>query len=75
MFLPRNSNFISKPQFTETNTERELKKLNVKKGAEPDSIPPLFIKRCGRFIVMSLTLIFNQSISEGSFPGEWKKSE
>lgn len=63
---------IASVQFTEAEVLNKLKKLDSCKGAGPDNIPPFFIKRCKFALALPLTLIFNQSLTEGCFPDKWK---
>ncbi|CAH2105171.1 unnamed protein product [Euphydryas editha] len=53
---------------------RKLKNLDESKGAGPDGIPPIFIKRCATYLVEPLLRIFNMSLQTGTFPTEWKKA-
>ncbi|CAH2094962.1 unnamed protein product [Euphydryas editha] len=51
-----------------------IKKLDIYKGAGPDGVPPIFIKRCGSALALPLYLIFNRSLQVGKFPSIWKKA-
>jgi hypothetical protein len=51
-----------------------LKSVNINKGAGPDGIHPLFIKSCYRSLAVPITMIFKQSIKEGSVPAIWKQA-
>lgn len=50
----------------------KIKMLDVAKGAGPDAIPPLLIKRCGKELALPLSILFNKSINSGIFPSVWK---
>ncbi|CAH2084216.1 unnamed protein product [Euphydryas editha] len=65
---------IGKIEFNESEILKFVKSLDIQKGAGPDNLPPLFVRRCGPAIAFPLTLIFNRSLSEGVFPDEWKKA-
>ncbi|CAK1585828.1 unnamed protein product [Parnassius mnemosyne] len=65
---------LSKLKISETDVLKIIKTLDTQKGAGPDSIPPIFVKRCGPKIAFPLTLIFNRSLEDGMFPEEWKKA-
>lgn len=71
-----NSNIpqFSKLKIFEADVLKKLKKIDPQKGAGPDSLPPIFVKRCGPGLAFPLTLIFNRSLEEGIFPEEWKKA-
>ena len=49
-----------------------LKDLDVKKGSGPDSIPPIYVKRCAVALAQPLSYIFNKSLRDGIFPAQWK---
>lgn len=53
---------------------KAIKKIDSAKGAGPDGIPPVFGKRCGSAVALPLSLIFNRSLADGTFPSEWKKA-
>lgn len=65
-------NVLSKIQFTEREVLNKLKKLDTLKGSGPDSIPPIFVLRCCHLLALPLTLIFNRSLDDGTFPDVWK---
>lgn len=52
----------------------KIAKLNPRKGAGPDGIPPSFIINCNSNITPMLHFLFNKSLSEGLFPKIWKSS-
>ncbi|CAH2106324.1 unnamed protein product [Euphydryas editha] len=39
--------YLSLIKFSEHEITRAIKKLDIFKGAGPDGIPPVFVKRCG----------------------------
>lgn len=49
-----------------------LKKLDVSKGAGTDRIPPLFLKECADALKFPISLIFNRSLRDRTFPEVWK---
>lgn len=65
---------LSKITLTEAEVRGALQSLDEKKGAGPDGIPAIFAKRCSASICVPLTLLFNQSLSTGTFPEVWKVS-
>lgn len=68
------SHCIGLLSFSEYDVMRQIKRLDIFKGAGPDGIPPVFIKRCGTVLALPLTIIYNQSLNTGVFPTEWKKA-
>lgn len=52
----------------------KLSKIDLKKGAGPDGIPPQFLKCCAFSLSRPLWLLFNQSLQTGIFPDTWKLS-
>lgn len=52
----------------------ELLKLNVNKGPGPDLIPNLFLKNTIYGIAQPLYILFNKSLTTGTFPTAWKNS-
>lgn len=61
-------------KISENDIVRVIKHLNIQKGAGPDNIPPLFVKRCINALTIPLKIIYNMSISQGIFPDESKKA-
>lgn len=51
-----------------------LHSINVKKGVGPDGVHPLILKQCAQHLAAPLTVLFNESLSTGVFPNQWKKS-
>ena len=49
-----------------------LKEINCKKATGLDKIPGKLLKIAADVIAPSLTQIFNQSLSQGIFPSDWK---
>lgn len=73
--LPDSStSMISTIKLLKTDVLLKIKGLNTQKGAGPDNIPPLFVKRCGRVLSFPLAMIFNLSLKTGIFPDEWKRT-
>ena len=52
--------------------KREILKLNRKKAAGPDEIPPKIIKETVNQIVEPLTVIFNDSFNKSVYPEHFK---
>lgn len=52
----------------------EMTKVNIKKGVGPDGINPLILKECAQSLANPFKKIFNESLSSGIFPNEWKRS-
>lgn len=53
---------------------KQLQMLDINKGPGPDGIPPCFLKWSANTLCKPLYKIFNQCISNGSFPSVWKKA-
>jgi hypothetical protein len=57
-------------------SEREvclkMKQVDMSKGSGPDEIPPKFIRFCAEELCKPLAIIYNKSISSGTFPSRWK---
>jgi hypothetical protein len=51
-----------------------IRGIEPKTSAGPDNIPPLFLKECVRGLSYPLYLIFNKSVSHGTYPEYWKQS-
>lgn len=58
--------------FTEETVMQLLKSLDVNKGSGSDAIPPLFLVRCAPSLSLPITILFNRSLTEGTFPSIWK---
>lgn len=58
--------------------EKEVLKLlanvDLNKSAGPDSIPPLFIKKCATSLTVPLTILFTRSFIDGLMPNIWKRA-
>ncbi|XP_055623143.1 uncharacterized protein LOC129766593 [Toxorhynchites rutilus septentrionalis] len=65
---------VSLPPLTITPNDvlSALKKLDISKGAGTDRLPPTFLKECAESMMTPLSLIFNRSLIERSFPTMWK---
>lgn len=70
-----NDSFLNNVKLKEWDIIVAAKKLDIFKGAGPDEIPPVFVKRCSTAIALPLSIIFNRSLSDGVFPDIWKISK
>lgn len=68
------SDVLSYLQFTPHDVLAKIKRLNPCKGSGPDSVPPVFVRNCGKALAEPLSLLFNSSLKSGIFPDEWKKA-
>lgn len=59
-------------KFTVDEVFEELTSLDVNKSAGPDNISPYFVKMCSPSLALPLSIIFNASLNEGTFPQLWK---
>ena len=55
-----------------SEVQKLLENLKVKKATGLDNLPPKLLKFAARILAPSLTFIFNQSLSSGIVPLEWK---
>ena len=55
-----------------SEVQKLLENLKVKKATGLDNLPPKLLKLAARVLAPSLTFIFNQSLSSGIVPLEWK---
>jgi len=49
-----------------------LSKLNSKKSTCPDELSPLVLKKTASDMSVVLTFIYNQSLSSGTVPADWR---
>lgn len=68
-------NNLSEFSVTENEVFDLMVELDVNKGAGPDDVPSIFIKKCATSLSLPLSIIFNKSVAEGSFPTLWKKAQ
>lgn len=73
--MQNNSLPLTAPTIDHESLLNKLKSLDLRKGAGPDGIPPMFIYKCAPVLVSPLILIFNKSLSSGIFPDLWKKAK
>lgn len=59
---------------TEEDIFTKLNRLNVKKGAGPDGLPPSFFKKCSAALTYPLFVIFSSSLRQGKVPTKLKQS-
>lgn len=59
-------------QFTADEVLNVIYTLDCKKGPGTDGIPPLLLRKCAAELVTPVTLLFNRSLSERTFPSVWK---
>lgn len=73
-FAPLNKVNIGSLVVTTEDVLNCLSKLSVKKSYGPDLVSPTILKNCASSLAVPLTLIFNSSLSAGTFPSCWKIS-
>lgn len=73
--MKNNSLPLTAPVIDRESLLNKLKLLDLRKGAGPDGIPPIFIYKCASVLVYPLTKIFNRSLSTGIFPDLWKSAK
>lgn len=60
---------------SETGVLNLLLMLDTKKGAGPDNIPNVFLKRYAEWMAKYLCIVFNKSLSTSSLPADWKMAK
>ncbi|KAL1402104.1 hypothetical protein pipiens_006234, partial [Culex pipiens pipiens] len=70
--LPTYDIDFPQPEFSQAEVKSALDAVDPSKGAGPDRLPPSFIKRLSEHLAKPVSVIFNRSLSEGTFPDEWK---
>lgn len=60
---------------SETGVLNLLLNIDTKKGAGPDNIPNVFLKRYAEWMAKYLCIIFNKSLATSSLPAEWKMAK
>lgn len=48
--------------------------LDLNKGPGPDGLPPCMLVNCASTLLLPLTMLYNCSLSTGTFPELWKRS-
>lgn len=66
---------IENLEVTEAGVFELLLNLNVRKSCGPDDLPNAFLKRYAEWSSKFLTIIFNESLSRGVLPEDWKFSK
>ena len=66
-----NQTFFLAPVMEE-EVYRELASQNPKKSPGPDKITPKLIKQCAMQLTKPLSIIFNKSIENATYPNPWK---
>ena len=66
-FRPMNEIIIN-----EKGVKKCIERLNEKKASGPDKIPIKVLKQCANELTPILTCIFQQSLSTGEVPLDWK---
>ena len=65
---------ISDIEITPKVLNKLLISLDLTKGAGPDNIPPLFIKKCADVLTQPLVILMKRSLTEGIVPKIWKSA-
>ena len=72
---PRTDMEISQIQVSVDDVTNHLNGLDTSKACGPDGISARLLKECSQQIAPSLCGIFNQSLSSGQIPTEWKSAD
>lgn len=65
---------LSELHVTYDDVYKQLRKLNHRKGAGPDGIPNILLKKCAAGLAEPITHLFDVSLRSGVFPAAWKMS-
>lgn len=71
---PISTNMVDSLNLTQEEISNAIKDLDLLKGPGPDLIPTSFLVRCSDQLLLPLYIIFNESLSCGTFPSYWKTS-
>lgn len=63
---------LNKIKIRENDIVKVLKSIDISKGAGPDGIPPIFIKKTYRHLSLPLKILFEKSLQCSQFPSYWK---
>lgn len=55
-----------------TLVKKYLNSVNIHKGAGPDGISPILIKKCSSALAEPIAILYKKSLSEGYMPASWK---
>lgn len=66
---------VSDPLINEEGVLNLLLHIDIKKSAGPDGIPNEFLYRYAQWVAKYLTIIFQTSINQASFPVAWKEAK
>jgi hypothetical protein len=72
--FPKRCNTMSVSPIAESVVAEKLRSLNAHKGAGPDGIHPSIVRHLCDIVAQPLTTLFNQSLSTGTVPSDWRKS-
>jgi len=70
---PANTEF-NDVMFTPANVKRVLRKLKNKVSCGLDGLPPTLFKKLAPCLAFPLSVLYNNSMSVGRLPDEWKKA-
>ena len=70
--VPTHDIHLSHLQFSQHEVMKVLSELDVSKGSGIDGLTPCFWKNCAESLAGPVTLLFNESLTEKTFPEIWK---
>ena len=70
--VPTHDIHLPHVQFSQYEVRKVLCELEVSKSPGIDGLTPYFLKSCADSLAGPVTLLFNQSLTEKTFPGIWK---
>ena len=71
--VPENVEF-SNVTFTPENVMKAIRKLKNNTSCGPDGLPPILFRKLASHLALPLSLLFNNSMSVGRIPDDWKKA-
>jgi len=71
--VPENVAF-SNVTFTPENVERVMRKLKKSASSGPDGFPPILFIKQAAYLAVPLSILFNNSMSVGEIPDDWRKA-
>ena len=73
-FLNRTTTYLSEPDITEALVLEQLKNLDPTKSTGSDGICPYVLQKAAAAFAPILTLLFKESLNQGTFPSSWSEA-
>ena len=65
---------LANVRFTPGAVAKVIRKLKTNSAGGPDSVPPIFLKKCCSFLAEPLSHIFDACFKEGFLPTDWRSA-